>query len=122
MPDPSVEPMPRPPIEWREVVPLDAHDASYFAASARIASFWVSSMVDEGLYEYTVQRQLEQVKGLCGISGKACAHRLHTDPFGHVHCCLTGHLSSRRFSDGRSHRFSARHLASPARRPRSEAA
>src|SRR6478672_2367939 len=38
MPDPSVEPMPVPPSELRGVVPLDAHEASYLAASARIAS------------------------------------------------------------------------------------
>src|SRR5215203_1433837 len=38
MPEPSVEPMPLPPSEWRLSVPLEAHEASYLAASARIAS------------------------------------------------------------------------------------
>jgi hypothetical protein len=39
MPEPSVEPMPLPPRESRTDVPLEAHDASYLAASARISSF-----------------------------------------------------------------------------------
>lgn len=39
MPEPVVEPMPLPPSESRFVVALDAQDASYFAASLRIASF-----------------------------------------------------------------------------------
>lgn len=44
MPAPSVEPSPRAgppfaPAELRFVVPLEAQDASYFAASARMASF-----------------------------------------------------------------------------------
>src|ERR1700740_1646309 len=39
MPAPSVEPMPRPSDESRADVPLDAHEASYLAASARMMSF-----------------------------------------------------------------------------------
>src|SRR5688500_18614455 len=38
MPEPSVEPIPRPPTEFRLPVPLEAQDASYLAASARMAS------------------------------------------------------------------------------------
>src|SRR6185369_16988499 len=38
MPMPSVEPMPLPPRLLRFAVPDEAQDASYFAASARIAS------------------------------------------------------------------------------------
>ena len=36
--------MPRPPSEWRLSLPLDAHEASYLAASARIASLSFSFM------------------------------------------------------------------------------
>src|SRR6478735_1859757 len=39
MPMPSVDPMPLRPTLSRLTVPDDAHDASYFAASARISSF-----------------------------------------------------------------------------------
>ena len=40
MPMPSVEPMPFfSPTDERLAVPDEAHDASYFAASARISSF-----------------------------------------------------------------------------------
>jgi hypothetical protein len=39
MPIPSVDPTPLPPRLSRLDVPDDAQDASYFAASARIASF-----------------------------------------------------------------------------------
>ena len=39
MPWPSVEPMPFLPSESRACVPEDEQDASYFAASARIANF-----------------------------------------------------------------------------------
>src|SRR5688572_2027984 len=35
---PSVEPMPLPPTESRLAEPLDAQEASYFAASARMVS------------------------------------------------------------------------------------
>src|ERR1700761_547967 len=38
MPDPVVEPSPLPSRELRPLAPDDAQDASYFAASARIAS------------------------------------------------------------------------------------
>ncbi|CUX10354.1 hypothetical protein AGR8A_Cc30220 [Agrobacterium fabrum str. J-07] len=38
MPDPSVEPNPPDAAELRFTVPLDAQDASYFAASERMAS------------------------------------------------------------------------------------
>ena len=38
MPIPSVDPIPGVPTEFRLVVPDDAHEASYFAASARIAN------------------------------------------------------------------------------------
>jgi hypothetical protein len=41
---PPVEPMPRPPRESRLVPPLDAQEASYFAASARISSLLFKSM------------------------------------------------------------------------------
>ena len=41
MPEPSVEPMPFDVAESRFVEPLDAQDASYFAASDRIASLSV---------------------------------------------------------------------------------
>src|SRR6478672_3035721 len=47
MPEPSVEPMPLPPSELRFVVPLEAQEASYLAASARIASLW-SSCIEGG--------------------------------------------------------------------------
>jgi hypothetical protein len=44
---PSVDPMPVfCPAELRFSVPLDAQDASYFAASARISSFCNRSMSD----------------------------------------------------------------------------
>ena len=38
IPMPSFEPRPRPCDESRRVPPLDAHEASYLAASARMAS------------------------------------------------------------------------------------
>ncbi|MNL71504.1 hypothetical protein D3C87_1966640 [compost metagenome] len=38
MPDPSVEPSPPDAAELRFVVPLEAQDASYLAASERMAS------------------------------------------------------------------------------------
>src|SRR5687767_11551929 len=44
MPMPSVEPMPRAPSELRLAEPLEAHEASYFAASARIASLACKSI------------------------------------------------------------------------------
>src|SRR5690606_11083066 len=44
MPMPSVLPTPLPPRESRRPAPLEAQDASYLAASARIASLSVSSM------------------------------------------------------------------------------
>lgn len=40
MPEPVVEPMPLPPTELRSAVPEEAQEASYFAASLRISSFW----------------------------------------------------------------------------------
>lgn len=43
MPMLSVEPTPLPPSELRRFDPLDAHDASYLAASARIFSFSMTS-------------------------------------------------------------------------------
>src|SRR5690349_8534494 len=48
MPMPVVEPMPPPAVDLRAAPPLLAHDASYFAASARILSFASKSM-QEGL-------------------------------------------------------------------------
>ncbi len=51
MPIPSVEPMPLPPTLSRLAVPDDAQEASYLAASARMASFWrVSSWGTCSLY------------------------------------------------------------------------
>ena len=47
---PSVEPMPRPPSELRLSVPLDAQEASYLAASARMASFCWRSMAGAGYW------------------------------------------------------------------------
>ncbi len=44
MPMPVVEPMPLPPVEVRLSVPLEAHEASYLAASASISSFCLSSI------------------------------------------------------------------------------
>lgn len=44
MPVPVVEPMPLEPRELRFVVPLFAQEASYFAASARMASLRASSL------------------------------------------------------------------------------
>ena len=44
MPMPSVLPMPPLPSECRLPAPLDAHEASYLAASARIASLSFSCM------------------------------------------------------------------------------
>src|ERR1700761_5685719 len=44
MPAPSVEPMPWPSDESRLDVPLDAHEASYLAASARMMSLRRVSM------------------------------------------------------------------------------
>jgi hypothetical protein len=49
MPEPVVEPTPRDARELRFVVPLLAQEASYFAASARIASFFASSIEDSTL-------------------------------------------------------------------------
>lgn len=43
MPEPVFDPSPLPSLESRFVEPDDAHDASYFAASLRIASF---SLID----------------------------------------------------------------------------
>jgi hypothetical protein len=40
MPIPSVEPMPFLSVLSRLAVPDEAQDASYLAASARMASFW----------------------------------------------------------------------------------
>src|SRR5688572_30499832 len=45
MPMLSVDPMPRPPIELRRIAPLDAHEASYLAASANSCSFVCNSML-----------------------------------------------------------------------------
>ena len=39
MPEPVVEPIPLPSRESRRCPPLEAQEASYFAASERIASF-----------------------------------------------------------------------------------
>jgi len=39
MPEPSVDPTPLPLKELRCPAPLDAHEASYFAASAKIPNF-----------------------------------------------------------------------------------
>jgi hypothetical protein len=47
MPIPSVEPMPPAPLARRPLDPLLAHDASYFAASARMASLEISSILNE---------------------------------------------------------------------------
>jgi hypothetical protein len=44
MPDPVVDPRPRSGVERRFDAPLLAHDASYFAASARIDSLRDNSM------------------------------------------------------------------------------
>ena len=44
MPVPVVEPIPPEVRELRLFVPLLAHEASYFAASARMESFLASSM------------------------------------------------------------------------------
>ena len=44
MPMPSVEPIPWPSRELRFDVPDDAHEASYFAASARMESFSATFM------------------------------------------------------------------------------
>lgn len=47
MPAPSVDPRPpEGPAEFRFVVPLDAQEASYFAASARMASLREMSKID----------------------------------------------------------------------------
>ena len=43
---PSVDPMPLVAIESRFTVPDDAQEASYFAASARTASFWRIGFAD----------------------------------------------------------------------------
>src|SRR6187551_3417403 len=72
MPEPSVEPMPEPPSELRFSVPLEAHEASYLAASARIASLRSSSMGprrerprgQRRLYEYTVVHRPRPARGL----------------------------------------------------------
>ena len=42
----AVEPMPLPSLESRRSVPLEAQDASYLAASARIASLRSTSIAE----------------------------------------------------------------------------
>src|ERR1043165_2431615 len=51
MPIPSVDPMPRPSSDDRLLEPLDAQDASYFAASASTASFLCRSIQPQSLLE-----------------------------------------------------------------------
>src|SRR5688572_21663702 len=51
MPMPVVDPSPASPVDVRRGAPLLAHDASYFAASARIESFLRTSIVP---HVYTV--------------------------------------------------------------------
>ena len=76
MPDPSVDPIPLPPSDVRLEVPDDAHDASYFAASARIASFsrtssWAIAF-DIRSYAGSVQLSIEKVsesKAFGGVQG-----------------------------------------------------
>ena len=52
---PPVEPMPRPVAEFLVLPPLDAHDASYLAASANIANLSMSFILNmAGEDEHTV--------------------------------------------------------------------
>jgi hypothetical protein len=51
MPAPSVEPIPRVFRDDFLSVPLDAQDASYFAASARIASFSIVLCIVRSLFK-----------------------------------------------------------------------
>ena len=50
MPMPPVDPIPLPDSEFFAGAPLDAQEASYFAASARISSFLKSSIDTEYIY------------------------------------------------------------------------
>jgi hypothetical protein len=52
MPMRVVDPMPASPVDPRFGAPLLAHDASYFAASARMDSFFAISMGHEGTLRY----------------------------------------------------------------------
>ena len=45
MPIPPVDPMPLPVKEFFRAAPLEAQDASYFAASARIESFSINRII-----------------------------------------------------------------------------
>lgn len=45
MPMPPVDPMPLPVKEFFRAAPLEAQDASYFAASARIESFSINCII-----------------------------------------------------------------------------
>ena len=45
MPMPPVDPMPLPVNEFFRSAPLEAQDASYFAASARIASLSINCII-----------------------------------------------------------------------------
>src|SRR5689334_4566469 len=52
MPMPVVEPSPLPPADERPAAPLDAHEASYFAASASRASLRGRSIGSGTVYVY----------------------------------------------------------------------
>ena len=68
MPEPVVEPRPLPSREFRPPAPEDAQDASYFAASARIASFRRKACLDlnvHGLF-ITQPRCLAKLLALLG--------------------------------------------------------
>lgn len=63
MPMPPDEPMPLPATEFLRPPPLEAQDASYFAASARIRSFCTRVMV---LNIHTVLFPVNDAKNLAG--------------------------------------------------------
>ena len=68
MPAPPVDPIPAPVDESRRGAALDAQDASYLAASARMASLRCNSMAATVLYIHTVFNQ-------CSPTYKPALHR-----------------------------------------------
>jgi hypothetical protein len=69
MPIPSVDPIPLPPTLSRFADPDDAQDASYLAASARMASFSrVSSRDMRSLYVPHVLKSSAKEASGCGVA------------------------------------------------------
>lgn len=73
MPMPPVDPIPLPDSEFFAGAPLDAQEASYFAASARISSFLKSSINTEYIYSIGAVNPKTPNRGSRGFgSGVVC--------------------------------------------------